>query len=239
MPTFKLDQRIPSCSVTKDLLSEIEAYLNIEMPKKICEALGEQISYNISITEKVGTETLVSISQYTPRIFPDRTKEIEIHWGNGYKATCRLEITIDFRGDRFFSGRLQVRCTNPSARETAVGIGNNILRLIESHQTYNWVFDPAKQSVVPFFSLILSVGLVSGSFPIFMKNSKVGLWLLTAAAFFGWILFSGMYFRPFISFDTRRQQLLNRLWVYFSLGILGFVIYGTFLPLLRKAIVGF
>jgi len=239
MPEFKLVKRIPSCSVNKGLLSDIEAYLKIEMSNKIGWELGNHISYNISIKEKVGTETLAGIGEYTPSIFADGTKEIVIHWGNGYGGTYRLDITIDFDGQLLSSGKLEVSCTAPTARETAIGIGDNILRLIESHRTYNWVFGPSNQIMVPLFSGGLFLFLVIYFFGNMMAKPKEGLWLLAAAAFVGWIGLSGLYFRPFISFNTRRQQLLDRLWRYFSLGIFGFVLFGTLLPLLRKALVGF
>ena len=196
------------------------------------------VYYRISIKEKIGTETLASVSEYTPSMFSDGTKEIEIRWDNGYQAACRLDIAIDFDSDYFLS-KLKVECTAPTARETAIGIGDAIMRLLESHRTYTWVFNPFKIPIVTGVAGPLALGLLVFGASRILNNREQGLYLLSGAALVGWISFSAQYFRPFISFATRRQQLLDRLWRYFSLGTFGFVFFGTLLPLVRKAIVGF
>src|SRR5438105_7239716 len=100
---------------------------------------------------------------------------------------------------------LTVGCVAPTARETAIGIGDAILRLLESHRTYNWILNPFK--VLPIVShssgLLALVLLVSGSARI-VGNRQQGLYLLSGAAFFGWLSLSAAYFRPLVSFDTRR-----------------------------------
>ena len=96
MPKFTLERRVPSCLVSKDLMSTIESYLKVEMCQKMGAVLGNEIRYRISIKEKIGSETLASISEYTPTIFSDGTKQVEIRWDNGYQADCLLDIAIDF-----------------------------------------------------------------------------------------------------------------------------------------------
>jgi hypothetical protein len=208
------------------------------MSNKIGWELGKQISYNISIKEKVGTETLAGIGEFTPSIFTNGTKELAIHWGNGYGGNYRLDITIDFEGGFLDSSNLKINCTAPSAREIAISIGDNIFRLIESHRTYNWVFTPFKFALAPLILGIASFTLFF-AFVLLVVRQEEWLWQLISAVFLGWIFLSSLSFRPYISFDTRRQQLLDRLWRYFSFGTIGFVIFGTLFPLFRKAIVGF
>jgi len=241
MPEFSLHRGVPCCLVTKDLLTAIETYLRVEMRQKLGEMLGNEITYRISIKEKIGTETLASVGEYSPSTFSDGTEEIEIRWENGYQANCQLNIAIRFDGGSFpvFS-ELKVGCAAPTARETAIGIGDAILRLLESYRTYNWIFNPVEFfPIVSYLAGILAIGfLFSGSVRI-LSNREQGLYLLSAAVFVGWIFFSAAYFRPRVSFDTRRQRLLDRLWRYFSLGTFGFVFFGTLLPLIRKAILGF
>jgi hypothetical protein len=239
MPTFKLERRLPSCLVTKDLLSAIEAYLNVEMRQKLGEVHGNKIEYRLSIRETIGTEVLASANEYTPNLFSDGTKEIEIRWENGYRAVCHLDIVVEFESSHFSSSKLRVTCTAPTARETAVGIGENILRLLESRRTYNWVFNPFEFPIVPFVAFSSAGSLLAGGLGRIFDNQEQALYLLSASAIFGWFFLSSVYFRPFIAFDSRRQRLLDGLWRYFSLGVFGFAIFGTLFPLLRKAILGF
>ena len=240
MPEFSLERRIPSCLVTKGLLTAIETYVHVEMHQKLGEILGDKITYLISIKEKIGTETLNSVSEYSPNTFSDGTKEIEIRWRNGYEVSCQLDIAIDFDGGSFLPmSKLKVECSAPTARETAIGVGEAILRLVESHRTYNWIFNPSEYPIISHPSGFLALlFLFFGSVTIF-SDREHGLYLLLGAVLLGWVAVSGILFRPRVSFDTRRQRLLDRLWVYFSLGTFGFVFFGTLLPLVRKAILGF
>lgn len=241
MPTFNLEQTMPSCVVNKGLLSDIEAYLNIEMPKKLGEACGDTFFYNISIQERMGTETLSTMSEYTPSKFSDGTKRITVSWQNKFDSPCYLDIGIDF-GSRsgWIVATITVRCTSPTARETVLGIKESIFRLLESHRTYNWVFNPRAKMALPFFSLVAFLALLPFGLSFCVKGEyTAGLCVFSIDAIIGWIWLSGAYLRPFISFDTRRQQLLNRLWQYFSVGVLGFICFGTLLPMVRKAILGF
>lgn len=165
MPTFLFRGKIPSCLVTKDLLSGIETYLNVEMRQKLGETLGDKITYQVSIKEKIGTETLASVSEYSPGTFSDGTKEIAIRWENGYEANCQLDIAIDLDGSFGPISALKVKCTAPTARETAIGVGEAILRLLKSYRTYNWIFNPSDE--FPIVSYLAGIGglalLVSGS----------------------------------------------------------------------------
>lgn len=216
MPQFYLYRGVPCCLVTEDLLSAIETYLKVEMPQKLGESMGNEITYRISIKEKIGTETLASVSEYSPSTFSDGTKGIEIEWNNGYQANCHLKIGIDFDGSSVPISQVKVLCAAPMARETAIGIGDAILRLLESHRTYNWIFNPFELPFVSVFAGILALLFLFLGSATILSNRELGLYLLSGAVFIGWIFFSAR-FRPRISFDTRRQQLLNRLWLYFSL----------------------
>lgn len=239
MSTFSFEGKVPCCFVSKELLTAIETYLKVEMCQKLGDMLGDEITYRISIREKIGTEKLASVNEYSPSTFSDGTKEIEIRWDNGYQADCRLNIAIDLDGGSSPISQLKVECTAPTARETAIGVGDAVLRLLESHRTYNWIFNPIEMPIVPLFAGLLAFMFLFSGSAIILSNRERGLYLLSGAVFVGWIFFSAAYFRPRISFDTRRQQLLDRLWRYFSLGTFGFVFFGTLLPLIRKNILGF
>lgn len=238
MPKFQLERKLPSCLVSKELLSSIEKYLNVELCQKLGTALGEAISYEITIKEKIGTETLASMNEYSPIMFSDGTEEVTIRWNNGYRADCKLQISIDFDKDYYLS-KLKVECDSQAARETALGIGDAISRLLDSHRTHNWIFNPFKLPFVTLLSGPLAlILLISGSSTILNQHQQ-GLYILSGSFLAGWVFFSAKYFRPFISFDTRLQRLLNNLWRYFSLGTFGFLFFGTLLPLFRKTITGF
>jgi hypothetical protein len=210
------------------------------MRENLGEALGDEIDYKISIKEKIGTETLASIKNYSPSVFSDGTKEIQIRWNNGYQANCRLDIAIHLDGSFISISGLTVECTAPMARETAIGVGEAVMRLLKSHGTYSWVFSPSQFPILPLVAAFLAISfLSSGSTAIVTNQKQSAFYLLFACVVSIWFLLSGVFFRRRVSFDTRGQRLLDRVWQYFSLGTLGFVLFGTLLPLLRKTFFGF
>jgi hypothetical protein len=238
MPKFSLQQKMPSCLVSKELLSSIEAYLKSELPTKFGESLGDETDYRISIKEKIGTETLVGITDCSSGTFSDGTTAIEMRWSNGYQAATRLEILVDFDREYYLS-KVRVECTGPIAREMAKGVAESILRLVDSHRTQNWLFNPFQVPVTASMSgLAAFVLLYFGVAGVIIGEARA-LYAIAGAAFMVWVCFSAQYFRPYTSFDTRRQRLLNRVWLWFSLGVLGFVVFGTLLPTLRKGLFGF
>lgn len=240
MTKFVRKGKIPSCFVTKSLLADVESYLNVEMRQKLGEKLGDKISYKISIKEKIGTETLGSVSEYSASRFSDGTKEIEIDWHNGYESDVRLNIHIGLDGGFISLGELRIDCTSPMARETAIGVGDAILRLLNCHRTYNWIFNPT-----PEFPIVSPAAIGVAAVLIAFGISKINFGGAAPASYFvcavlaGWVFVSATFFRPRVSFDTRRRQLLDRIWVYFSLGTFGFVVFGTLLPLVRNTVLGF
>lgn len=239
MPKFSLEKTMPCCLATKDLISSLEQYLNVEVRQKLGDSVGETSSYRISITEDIGTETLATINDYAPHLFSDATKQIIIRWDNGYKPTLQLDIGIRFDGTFLSFSTLSVTCTGATARETAITIDGAIRRLIATHRTYNWFFNPLE---FPLVSVLAGIGVfvfLQFGFLTLPNNRQHALYLFSGAVLTGWILLSSIYFKRRISFDTRRQQLLDRTWKYFSVGTFGFILFGTLLPLLRRALIGF
>lgn len=238
MPKFSLEQKMPSCFVSRELLTSIETFLKTELPTKFGDSLGEDVDYKISIKEKIGTETLAAVSDYSPANFSDGTTAIEIRWSNGYRAGTRLDILVDFDREYYLS-QLKIDCTASTARETAKGVADSILRLVDSHRTQNWIFNPFKYPLTVPIATLLSFVLLAYAIVGLVLPSIRSWYFLAAAAAMLWIALSAHSFRPYISFDTHRQRVLNRIWIWFSLGVLGFIIFGTALPLLRKGLFGF
>lgn len=237
MTKFNLEKRIPSCFVTKGVLEAIEQYLKVDLLKKHADVNTGDSTYSVSIREAIGTETLDSVDDFTPGIFSDGTEQVKISWDNGYKAT-RLRISISF--DREFAlSQLEVDCGASTAKATAKGIADDILSILERHRNYNWLLNPFEFRVVPpvSFLVFIFLGIAATTYSL---NAQTPQWYwIFSALIVGWIHVSSAYFRPFISFDTRRQQLFNKVWMYITVGTVGFVLFGTLLPQIRKAFVGF
>ena len=237
MPKFNFNRRVPSCHVNKELLSEIESYIKVGLEKKIGMTQDDEIRYKVSIEDNIGIETLESIKEYVPPMFPDGTKSIRVSWNNGYKTESRLEIAIYFDKEYYVS-KVEVDSDARNAKEMAVGTGDGILRILDSHRTFNWIFNPFS---LPFLNPIIFFGMafcISAGAARIVSQQK-GLYFLAFAALAGWYLLSSKYFRPFISFDSRRQLFLGKLWSYFSIGTIGFIIFGSLFPTIRKIFFGF
>lgn len=239
MTTFDLEQRLPSCLVSRELLASLENYLLREMPERLgSEAVGEKWEYGLSITDNLGTESLANISGYTPPLFSDSTTVVNLRWSSSWGAPMRLVVAVRF-DDRYFLSRLSVTCSALTARETAIGVRDAIFRIIGVHKTNNWVFNPFEVPITGLYAAMIAIVLTFGGGAIIRDRRTYGVALLSVASVAAWVSISAMYLRRYTSFDSRRQRMFDSAWRWFSFGVLGFLVFGTAFPLLRRALLGF
>ena len=206
MPKFIYEENIGSCHVSKDLLSEIEEYLLLEMPKQYGTSLGEDTNYRVSISEQIGTETLESIKDYTLSIFPNNIKHIEVEWDNGYSAETRLDISLRIDSGRLFTlSRIRISCTSPVARETAESIGKTLLRIIETRKTHNWLLNPTREGGLPLIFSLLGFFLIGLAIVLWINGQIHYVWLIATGAFSPLVQRFRFFFRRYYTFETARQ----------------------------------
>lgn len=236
MAFFKLEKKIDSCLVTKNLLKQIEDYLLNELPKKtgipkekFCE------KHKLIVRDKVGEETLSNISEYKISLFSDSTNYVGQHLS--IFRPIHLEVVIHFNKYKEFA-KIEISYESDNPREDAIGIYDSIKRIIESQRNHNNIFH-INDFFLGLFSFIAIVSFVLATFR-FIKRDNITIGIIFSLIFTV-LLFYGVlsFLKPYISFESKKYFRTKRLSDRLSWGALGLIIVEIIFAFLRKNIPGF
>lgn len=238
MSQFKLEKQLPSCTVSKDLLTELEAYL-LTKAKALAgdKALEEGRCFRVCIHDDLGVETISTVENIPGGQFLDSTSQVALELDLRYgKASFPLEVDIRFSKDRSFS-KLTISYSGDDARSVVAGLNDGILRLVLSAKNENRFFNPPP---------ILEGALwVATSFPLFIGSaiekvvpSGFAVGALVAALMYAFLI-AGKRLRPYTAFDTPSTERNSKVVEWFIYGLAGFLVFGSLFVFLRKGVIGF
>jgi hypothetical protein len=232
MQEFRLDKKLPSALITKDLIKSIETYLYQRATDLRNDASDkkESIVQEIKITDSLGTETIVSIDEYAPIKFPDTTKAIEVVFkGPNWGSNSSIDVNIQFSKERD-SSRMRISYTGTNARALVNGIAEGISGCLSTHRTRNaWFHLGMFGDMIPFFlgfvSIALSLAILFSWIYIGPHHVRIGILFLNFTLI---VLFYNIskQIRPFSTFDSNRSDLYGKIWNFFFAGLLGLIIFG-------------
>lgn len=236
-PSFSHEQPLPSTKVTRESLLLLEAYL----VKRIVDAslLSEdeaRSALTVKIQDSLGTEKLNSVQQMLTSRFADSTSSVEVELELPYrKEATRLKVRLSFTRGRLFT-TLAIAATMPGARDSALGLRDGILRLLQSQKTWHWFFHPKDQ----VWGALFAVGGWIGYYLFKADGSEAHFpYLLGGLATILLYLYAAGSLRPYTVFDSRASDRADKIWSWFLTGTATFLIFGSFLTYFRRPILGF
>ena len=237
MSRFELEKLMPSCDVSKELISQLEDYI-IEQASQNSMVDRKKVADNYSVTldDNFGVEEISSIKNYIPSAFPDSTSQISMSlWIYQRETEKPLKITIRFNRDKIYC-KMSIGYTSDNAREIVLGLYEGIKRLIDPHRNSNRLFHPHPILKGALFGVIwIPLMLIVQ----FLNNNDTPSALLSLGGFCLLLLyFVGGKLKPYISFDSRSSQRNRRLTNWFFYGLLGFLMFGTVAVAFRKMLMG-
>lgn len=234
---FSLEKQIPSCHVTKGLLNDIEEFLTKELSQLNEEAhknFGEY--YKIKFTDRMGEEILNSIVDYKDTQFINSIYEVKQYY-DIYKPV-RFSIEIIFnKKDKIFS-KVNISYYGFGSREYVINIYDKLLRILETHRTYNWAFHPHPIILGALWTLTC-IGSGFGFSDLISGHTTRGCIVALFSAILLLYFGIGYKIKTFISFDTKAFNNAQNWYEWIIKGILGFLLFGTLLFLFRKKLLGF
>ncbi|THF67307.1 hypothetical protein E6C76_02725 [Pseudothauera nasutitermitis] len=238
MSQFKLEKQLPSCTVSKDLLRELEAYL-LAKAKALAgdEVLEEGRHFRVRIHDDLGVETISTVDSIPGGQFLDSTSQVALELDLRYgKTSFPLEVDIRFNKDRSFS-KLTIAYSGDDARSVVAGLNDGVLRLVLSAKNGNRFFNPP-----PAFEGALwvatSLPLFAGSVIEKTLPSGFAFGALLAALMYAYLI-AGKRLRPYTAFDTPSTERNSKIVEWFIYGLAGFLVFGTLFVVLRKSAIGF
>lgn len=215
----KLTKRIPlpSCTVDKRLITQLETYFNSRIPAFLKKDLTQMMNlynlknpaslrtYTLTLVEGKETIQLESIRQYKEESFAPKIKEVRMHLKVGRPEAIDLQIVFN----RFAEPYLEISTVSESVKKIIPKIGDQIGSILESWSNRNHIVSTGwfrSLLVLSPLAVVTGVGLWLGADPFFLAAS-LG-WLLILSALLAFNLYRVF---PTVSFKTRKHVALKRL----------------------------
>ena len=239
----KLTKRIPlpSCTVDKRLISQLETYFNTRIPALLKKDLTQMMSlydlknpaslrtYSLTIVEGKETTQLESIKQYKEENFDQKIRAIKMHLKVGRPEAIDLQVVFS----RFAAPYLEISTVSESVKKSISRIGEQIQSIFESWSNKNHIVSTSwfrSILVLAPIALVTGSGIWLGADPFFL-GSSLG-WVLIFSALLAFNLYRLF---PLVSFKTRKHVALKRLgallMLTFNLALIGFYIFVLFVNL--------
>lgn len=230
MPSYELDKRIRSISVSVTLLQEIEKYLLDQGESQ--RKKDSRIKYTATIYDKFGEEHIESFGNYHRSTLPNEAKRIRLEVHDYFND---FRIALSFSREAAYSN-LKVQVVGNSAKEKTIGIANTIESQLIEHKNINFIFHTPISYILP--------GLLAAAVPwtIFdlVKNNVTIEALISLFFIFLTLLFLGLTIvKPYSVFDTNRNRQISSVVKWILNGLAGVFLFGLLATLVRKYLIGF
>lgn len=242
----KLNQRtiLPSCTIDKKLVNQLETFLLTHVPRLLKKELSQQMAlyelkspaslrtYNVSISEKNNGIQLESIQKFKPEMFEPKTSRIVLHLKLGRPEL--LDLSLVFPGNG--TPCLLVSTINENVKKVCPRIAEQIVSLFDSWKNKNSLVSEtwfrALTLLIPS-AAITAAGILLGA-DLYHLVAAQG-WILILSAILAFNLFRLF---PLVSFRTKRHfdpKKLSGL-LFFGLTVIVIAVY-TYLLYLNLGIV--
>ena len=229
MNTYSVKHRLASCTVDLDLIARIEKFI-IEEAKDFLSSVevdGEMIGldspvedlYHVFIQTKTESLKYSSISEYTDDFLPDSVHTIILDF-NSFKNAF-LNIRVLFHSSFADRPVLEIYMNGHNLKETCAHFADGIKKIVNTKRNTNhWFHNRALLLSLLFVYALWNVAnffmIHSGSGEGAMILSNNILYNFLFALLTVWIIIS-IFVRPFITFNTRKQNIISLGYNLFSM----------------------
>lgn len=238
MSNFTLEKQLPSCTVNKDLLRELEIYL-LSKAKALAgdEILEDDRCFCVRIHDDLGVESLSSVEKIPGGQFLDSTSQVALELNLRIRRTpFPLEVHVRFNRDRLFS-KLSISHSGDDARSVVAGLYDGVFRIVLSAKNGNAFFNPPP-ALEGALWIATSLPLFIGSTLEKFLPSAFAICALFSALMYAYLI-AGKRLRPYTEFDTSSTERNSKLMEWFIYGLAGFIVFGTLFSAFRKSVFGF
>jgi hypothetical protein len=215
----KLTKRttLPSCTVDKQLITQLENFLCAHIPRLIKKELSQQMglydmknpaslrTYSLTFTEDKNSIQLDTIKKFKPEQFEPKTSKIVMQLKFGRPEI--IDMSLSFPGNGIPC--LRVSTINQNVKQVCPRISEQILSLFESAKNKNSIVSQtwfrALTLLIPS-ALITGIGIALGG-DLYHLVAAQG-WILILSAILAFNLFRLF---PLVGFRTRRHLNLKKL----------------------------
>jgi hypothetical protein len=241
MSDFDLDKKLPSTRVTRELIAALERYV-LSRAEQLSskgpdarEALAK--CSTTTIEDDLGSETFSTITEYVHALFSDATRAVNVHFRVYEPSLPRISIKINFSTEKSGTG-IRIYYSGPNARETVMGLYDGLLECVKRYPAGNALYNPhpAIQGALTAVTVgaFWVVPLLWRIWPLANAVLLVVFWVLLFV-----YLIVMPRIRPYTVFDSHKAKQYEEAWRWTIRGLIGFVVFSSFLTILRDKVVSF
>jgi len=210
-----LQKRLPPCQVTRKLISQIENFLNVQIPKLFQKELasmsgifqgqnsGNLKKYALYVQQGSQTEELKKIDDLKGAVFPNKIRSITLKLRLGIPEI--MNIAVSFSRDQF--SELELTVTDPKAKAKAQKIHDALKQLLSSYAkkraiVHSRVFQILVTLLVPVSLIGLGMWWQTDLFFLFLSLG----WLVLLSVFLNYSLTQTF---PYTTFQTDKRLHLR------------------------------
>ena len=237
MPKYFFEKRIPSCFVEKKLLKALENYILQKAKNKFSDREDIHKKYSFIIKDSYGKEEFKSVDDFKLEYFSGDTKEISLKFAEYYPKYFKISVVFSLNG---YSSTLEIEIEDKSCREEANGIYSEIMLMLKSYKNINFIFHIMDFNYFVGFVMNVFFGALIG-----ISGYGIGIFLASKMQTVQVSLFFGIFpifywisamFKPYSTFETRKNLAFSYYYRWFNLAFLGFLIFGIFGDFIKKKI---
>ncbi|MDQ1591708.1 MAG: hypothetical protein QOG71_2335 [Pyrinomonadaceae bacterium] len=236
--SYLLTKKLPSCFIERKLLLELEQYIGRKLSEFIPPKNDILIKkYDFTVFDSSGVEVLKSVEDFHRTYFPDDTQLLKIRGSAWKNSESNLDIRIEF-GLTNNATNLQISYEGNSAREVATGISAEVISILNSYKTNNYLFQWFGAVLSGFLTAII-IHLLA--FALRIHFAYYPIIVGGFAAVCGGLL--GMFFvtkyKPYSTFETRLNEKRKKQLSWIVLGFIGFILFTVVGVYIRIKLLGF
>jgi len=212
---FTLRKRLPPCQVSRKLVSQVENFLNVQIPKLFQKELasmsgifqgqnaGNLRKYALYLQQGTQTVELKKLEDLKGAVFSNKVRGISIHLRLGIPEI--ISLSISFPRNQF--SEIDLSVTDAKAKLKAQKIYDALSQILASYTrkraiVHNRVFQIALTLAAPLTLIGLGTWLHSDLFTLFLSLG----WLVLLAVFLNVSLTQTF---PYTTFQTDRSLSLR------------------------------
>lgn len=217
METYRYQRILPSCTLNRALLVEIEKRLLLGIPKlmqqglrKILQGLGLEDhkkleKYLVIVEASKGTNTLKYAKEMSSPYFEPRTRQVSVVYKLGAPRIITIEIIFPHNGHP----RINMTTQSPQVEKVLSKIADELCAIIARYGNrhkvlHNSFVQSAMLLAVP--TMVMTYGLYSG-IDLFLLYTSMGWLCLLSLG----LINSLPHMFPWVTFETQRRFQLSRL----------------------------
>jgi hypothetical protein len=199
---YTYEKKLPSVFVDKNVLVDLEHYI-LQRGSQLDPRKKQIPDYTVTVIDSAGTLSLQNIESYPREVFDNEIETITLSYGKSYE---NVKIYLRF-GKSKERAEIEISYNGENAQEVVESLKVGIYQRLKDSKTWNFIYHPHfAVTAILIYPLLVILGAT------LYAVYKTGIWSQQgiAVTLLLTVYLIAPYFKPYITFDTRRNILIRK-----------------------------